>query len=180
MKCALYVRVSTDEQDMANQAMVLREWAEARGFEIVEVFQEEESAWRDGHQRELSRLFRCAHQGRFRIVLVWALDRLTRGGPLAILSMVHRLGKYGVKVLSHQESWTEADDVLQPLLLSIAGWVASMESRRISERTKAGLARVRAEGKHLGRPRGSRDKKRRKGRGPWRYTSEDKGTYHVY
>jgi len=42
MKCALYVRVSTDEQDMANQTMVLRELAKARGFEIVEVFQEEE------------------------------------------------------------------------------------------------------------------------------------------
>lgn len=166
MKCALYVRVSTDEQDMANQTMVLREWAEARGYEIVEVFHEEESAWRNGHQRELSRLFSAAHQGRFKIVLVWALDRLTRGGPRTILTMVDRLARSRVKVLSRQESWTEAPGEMYELLLSLVGWVAQFESKRISERTLAGLERARAEGKLLGRPRGRKDKRRRKGRQP--------------
>jgi len=39
-----------------------------------------------------------------------------------------------------------------------------MESQRRSERTKAGLARVRAQGKHLGRPSGSKDKRKRRRR----------------
>lgn len=167
MKAAIYVRVSTDEQDMANQTMVLREWAEARGFEIVKVFQEEESAWRNGHQRELSRLFSAAHQGRFKIVLVWALDRLTRGGPRTILTMVDRLAKSGVKVLSRQESWTEVPDEMYELLLAMVGWVAQFESKRISERTRAGLDRARAEGKQLGRPPGRKDKRHRKKRSPY-------------
>jgi len=167
MKCALYVRVSTDEQDMTNQTMVLREWAEARGFEIVEVFQEDESAWRAGHQRELARMLRMARQGRFRIVLVWSLDRLTRGGPRVILTLVHKLLSCGVRVLSHQEAWTETpNDMLYELLLSVTGWVAQFESRRISERTKAGLDRLRRQGKQLGRPPGSRDKRPRKKRSP--------------
>jgi DNA invertase Pin-like site-specific DNA recombinase len=51
------------------------------------------------------------------------------------------------------------------LLLSIVAWVARMESNRRSERTKAGLARAVAEGKRLGRPTGSRDKKKRSRRG---------------
>jgi putative DNA-invertase from lambdoid prophage Rac len=45
------------------------------------------------------------------------------------------------------------------LLLVITGWVAQMESKRRSERTKAGMARARAAGKHVGRPKGSSDKK---------------------
>ena len=47
------------------------------------------------------------------------------------------------------------------MLFAIAGWVAKMESERRSERTKAGLERAIREGKKLGRPKGSKDKKKR-------------------
>ncbi len=96
--------------------------------------------------------------------MVWALDRLSREGALAILSLVNRLSSYGVKVLSYQESWTEAPGELAELLYALTGWVARMESQRRSERTKAGLARVKAQGRKLGRPRGSRDKMKRRRR----------------
>ena len=66
------------------------------------------------------------------------------------------------KVLSYQESWTEAPGELAELLYALTGWVARMESQRRSERTKAGLARAVAQGKKLGRPKGSKDKKRRR------------------
>jgi putative DNA-invertase from lambdoid prophage Rac len=98
------------------------------------------------------------------VVLVWALDRLSREGAHAVLSLIHRLNLYGVRVLSYQESWTEAPGELGELLFAIAGWVARMESQRRSERTKAGLVRVVAQGKKLGRPKGSRDKRKRKRR----------------
>jgi len=52
----------------------------------------------------------------------------------------------------------------QELLYALTGWVARMESQRISERTKAGLTRVKAQGKRLGRPPGSKDKRKRKRR----------------
>jgi DNA invertase Pin-like site-specific DNA recombinase len=67
-------------------------------------------------------------------------------------------------VLSHEESWTEAPGELAEVLYAIAGWVARMESQRRSERTRAGLVRVRAAGVRLGRPPGAKDKKRRKKR----------------
>jgi DNA invertase Pin-like site-specific DNA recombinase len=86
----------------------------------------------------------------------WALDRLSREGPQATLEIVSRLGKYGCRVVSLQEPWTEVGGELLDLLLDIAGWVARMESQRRSERTKAGLARTKAQGKRLGRPRGVR------------------------
>ena len=81
---------------------------------------------------------------------------------MAILQLVSALKTYGVKVISYQESWMEAPGELAEVLYAIAGWVARMESRRRSERTKAGLARVKANGKRLGRPSGSKDKKKRR------------------
>jgi len=165
-KAAIYCRVSTNQQDTANQSTVLADWAKQRSFVVVAIYQEEESGWKAGHQRALARLINDARKGKFSILLVWALDRLSREGALAILSLVHKLGMYGVKVLSYQESWTEAPGELSELLYALTGWVARMESQRRSERTKAGLARALAQGKSLGRPRGSRDKKKRKKQSP--------------
>ncbi|MGB2855707.1 MAG: recombinase family protein, partial [Dehalococcoidia bacterium] len=69
MKCCIYCRVSTSEQELENQLLVLTEWAEQRGFQVVKVYQEEESAWRAGHQRELARLITDARKRKFGVVL---------------------------------------------------------------------------------------------------------------
>ena len=164
MKVVFYTRVSTGDQDTANQLRVLTEWAEQRGFEIFKIYEEEESAWKAGHQKQLSALIANARLRRFQAVLVWSLDRISREGALAILTFVQKLSGYGVKVLSYQESWTEAPGEIGELLFALTGWVARMESQRRSERTKAGLARVKAQGKRLGRPAGSKDEKRRRRR----------------
>ena len=99
------------------------------------------------------------------MLLVWALDRLARGGTLDMLQIIHRLGERGVRVISYQGPWTEAGGDLLDLLLAIVGWVARMESNRRSERTKAGLERAVSQGKRLGRPPGSKDRKKRSRRG---------------
>ena len=104
-------------------------------------------------------------EGSIRSWCAWALDRLSRQGPQATLEVVSPLGKYGCQVVGLQEPWTEMGGEMLDLLLSIFGWVARMESQRRSERTRAGLARVRASGKVLGRPKGSKDTKRRRGAG---------------
>lgn len=165
MKVAIYSRVSTTEQDAANQTAVLHEWATRRGFQHYAIYSEEESAWKSGHQHELARLLEDARKHRFDIVLVWALDRLTREGPLAILKLIDTLKHHGVRVYSYQESWTEAPGELGDLLFAIVGWVARMESQRRSERTKAGMERVRHE--HGGElPKRGKDKHKRKRRRP--------------
>jgi len=161
-KCAIYLRVSDPSQHTGNQLPALKDWVSLRGYEMTEVYEETETAWRNGHQKELSRLVTDAYRGKFEVLVVWALDRLSREGALAILQLVSRLNHCGVKVLSYQESWTEAPGELAELLYALTGWVARMESQRRSERTKAGLTRAVAQGKKLGRPKGSKDKKRRR------------------
>ena len=162
MKVAIYARVSTTDQSADNQVEQLKSWASARGWDVVATFTETESAWKNGHQRELARLKGDAAKRKFEAVLIWALDRLSREGALAILQLVASFKVFGVRVLSYQESWTEVPGELAEILFAITGWVARMESERRSERTKAGLARVRAKGKKLGRPVGAKDRRKRK------------------
>jgi len=164
-KAGVWLRVSDPGQHADNQLPDLQAWASRRGLEIVQVYELQESAWRGAHEKMLSQVYRDARQGKFQVLLIWALDRLSREGPLATLEIVHRLGNYGVTVASFQEPWLEVSGELRDLLLAIVGWVARMESNRRSERTKAGLARATAQGKRLGRPPGSRDKKKRSRRG---------------
>ena len=160
--CAIYIRVSDPSQNADNQLPALREYCQRRQWELSAIYEETASAWKGGRQAELSRAVKDARRGRFKILLVWALDRLSREGPLAILTLVHRLGQLGVRVVSLQESWTEAPGELAEVLYALTAWVARMESQRRSERTKAGMARLKAKGIKLGRPVGSRDKRKRK------------------
>lgn len=164
MRVAAYLRVSTQEQTTANQSPAIEAWVKSRGHELVEVYQENESAWRSGHQKELARLLNHLRSGRrkYDILLVWSLDRLTRAGIAAILSLVNTFKSYGCQVISIQESWTEQAGPMAELLYSITAWVAEFESQRRSERVKAGQARALREGKRLGRPAGSKDKQLRR------------------
>ena len=164
-KAVIYSRVSTQDQSTDNHVPILEAWAKQRDYSVVEYYTKTESAWRSGHQKELARLVADARKHRFDVVLVWALDRLSREGAAAILNLVDTLKAYGVRVISYQESWTEAPGAIGEILYAIVGWVAKMESERRSERTLAGLERARREGKKLGRPVGSKDRAKRKRRG---------------
>ncbi len=101
-KAAILCRVSDAGQYTDNQLADLTAWAERRGFDVVATYEFQESAWKGAHQKQLSEVYRDARAGKFQVLLVWALDRLSREGPLATLEIVHRLGKSGVQVWSYQ------------------------------------------------------------------------------
>ena len=162
MRVAIYLRVSTREQETDNQLPALKHWIGARDHELVALYREDESAWHSGHQHELSRLMADLPKYQPNILLVWALDRLTRQGIGAILQLVNNFRVHGVQVVSYSEPWTEQAGPMQELFYAIAGWAASFEAERISKRTLAGLERAKANGRTLGRRPGSKDKKKRK------------------
>ncbi len=162
MRVILYLRVSSLDQATENQLPALEKWIADRGHELVEIYRENESAWKSGHQRELSRLFADLPKHRPDICLTWALDRLTREGIGKIFELMNKFKHHGVQIVSHQESWTEQSGPMADLLIAVVAWVANFESIRKSERTLAGLARARKEGKTLGRPKGRKDKTKRR------------------
>lgn len=153
MKAAIYARVSTDEQTEQNQVPILEAFAKKRGFEIVKTYRDTGSAWQKADQKELSRLLKDARLVPFQVVLVWDLDRLTRGGIAAFFNIIDTLKRYNIQVISYRQSWTDTSSELQSLLFSVFAWFAEQESKKISDRTKAGMARAKQEGKHVGRPR---------------------------
>jgi len=163
-RAAIYLRVSSKEQTVENQLPQLLQLAESRGYEVAQVYKENESAWHAGHQRELARLLADCRDGRrkYDAVLVWALDRLTREGIAKMLEWVNTFKALGVKVISLNESWTDTTGPMAELLYAVCAWAAEFESRRKSERVKAGLVRAVKSGSTLGRPKGSRDKQSRR------------------
>lgn len=165
MKAALYLRVSTTEQNVDNQLPALEAYANSRGWQIVETYRENESAWRAGHQRELARLLADIRGGKrkYDVLLIWALDRLSRQGIGPLLQLINSFEVYGCHVVSVNENWTHPDaGPMREMFIAMSAWAAKFESDRRSERTKAGLARAIANGKKLGRPAGKKDKGKRK------------------
>jgi len=86
-KAIIYLRVSTRGQTTENQLPVLKKWVADRGYELIEVYSENESAWRSGHQRKLVRLFANLHKRKVDTCLAWALDRLIRGSIPRLLAI---------------------------------------------------------------------------------------------
>jgi len=111
-------------------------------------------------QERLDDLFDDAHYRRSDIVAIWSLDRLTKEDPLATFLYVHRLNALGIKVYSHQEPHLDPRLPFYESIISFLINIARWERERRSERTKAGLRRAIAQGKRLGRPRGSCDSRR--------------------
>ncbi len=153
MKVALYARVSTDEQTDLNQLPILEKWAADRQWEIVGVYRDVGSAWAvKGDRAELSRLMTDCNKGRVNLVLVYDLSRLTRKGPLEMLLTLKRFADNGAQVYSYSETWLNVPSEFHPVLISLYGYFAELFSRQLSARTKAGMARAKAQGIHVGRP----------------------------
>jgi putative DNA-invertase from lambdoid prophage Rac len=164
---AMWLRVSTGHQDTDNQVPDVERFAAHHGHAITARYEVSESAWNGGkdggeYKRTLKQALDDAHAGKFSVLIVWALDRITREGAEGALRIIRQFRERGCIVVSVKESWLNGAPEIQDVLVAFAGWMAQQESARRSERIKAGLERRRAEGKPVGRVVGARDKTRRK------------------
>jgi DNA invertase Pin-like site-specific DNA recombinase len=88
-RCAIWARVSTDEQESDNQLAELRHGAARRGLEVAaEYVLDGASAWKGEHREhreQLGQALADTRLGRYDVLLCWALDRLSREGVEAAL-----------------------------------------------------------------------------------------------
>ena len=155
-RVAIYARVSTSKQEADVQVAQLEAFAERMGWVIVATLRETEHGW-EPDREQLRKLLDLASRREIDVALVWALDRFSRQGVAATLSLLERLHATGVSLWSFREPFLrETDPKVAELLLSILAWAAKQEHVRISERTKAALELVRAERRSYGAPKGSR------------------------
>jgi DNA invertase Pin-like site-specific DNA recombinase len=148
-RAALYLRTSTADQHLENQRPELLRIAEQRDLEVVCVYQEQRGAAKQ--RPALDSMLVDANSGRFDCLIIWAIDRIGRS-MTGNLNLLLELDRVGVRVISAREPWLNVASTVRPLLIGIFGWVAEQEQMRISERTRAGLARARAKGVRVGRP----------------------------
>jgi DNA invertase Pin-like site-specific DNA recombinase len=155
MRIAIYARVSTTKQENENQLADLHAFAAKQGWQVVDDYVDCESGSK-ADRAEFQRMFTDASKRRFDLVLFWALDRLSREGVLETLQHLNRLTSYGVGFRSYTEQFFDSCGIFKDAVIAIMATLAKQERIKRSERTKAGLARVRASGKALGRPRSIR------------------------
>ena len=150
MRAALYARVSTLDQKPENQLAELRRYAAARGWEISEYVDHGVSGSED-RRKALDALVGDVRRRRVDVVACWRLDRLGRGlrHLVALLDEFHSLGVAFVSLNEGIDCTTPAGR----LQLHILAALAEFERGRIAERVRAGLARARANGTRLGRPK---------------------------
>ncbi len=151
MKVAIYARVSTTKQDNENQLAQLREFAAKQGWVLFDNYVDQESG-STSDRPEFQRMFADASKRKFDVLLFWALDRLSREGVLETLQHLNRLESYGVCYRSYTEPYFDSCGAFKDVILAVMATLAKQERVKRSERTKAGLARVRASGRRLGRP----------------------------
>jgi len=148
MKYAIYVRVSRTDQVLENQINPLVEYAKRMGWDY-ELFQEKESTRKTRPiQWDLyNRLLKKEFDG----LLFYKLDRWARS-LRELVTHMGELNAKGVNIVSFTEN-IDLSTASGRLMMNIIGSFAEFERSIIRERTLSGLARARAQGKKLGRPR---------------------------
>jgi putative DNA-invertase from lambdoid prophage Rac len=150
-----YVRTSSGERDGGGQEFVIYQWAGRNGHQVLEVFRDIGVSGvtpldtRPGWGALMERLNEVDG------VIVESLDRISRD-PGQLRRVIDEFRGMGKVIVSVREDWAtllfrDSDPVSQ-LLLNVVSWLVEQERKAASERTREKLAKLKAEGKRLGRP----------------------------
>jgi len=151
-RVAIYARVSTTNhgQDVGLQTRELRQFAEARGWQIVGEYVDAGVSGAKDSRPELNRLMSDAHKRRFDVVCVWRFDRFARSVS-HLLRALETFKALGIDFVSYSEQM-DTSTPAGKMVFTVLAAVAELERSLIVERVRAGLRNARAKGKRIGRP----------------------------
>lgn len=158
-----YIRVSTDKQTVTNQEHSILSYCNKNKLAVDEWYKLEMSSSKTPKQRRIDELMENLNQGD--VLIASELSRLARSvGQIAII--VDTLRDNGVKLICIKEGikLNGNRDIQTKTMITMFSLFAEIERDLISERTKEGLKRARAQGKLLGRPKGSLGKSKLDGK----------------
>lgn len=150
-RIAIYIRVSTLDQaregySLEAQEKTLRKWCDDRKYEVFDLYADKGISGKDiEHRPDMNRLLKDAKEGKFDIVLFWALSRFTRSVS-DLYSTMEKFQKWNVDMVSY----TEAFDTSTPMgraMIGIVGVFAQLERELTSERVSAAMAERASQGK---------------------------------
>ena len=153
LSVAIYVRVSTDDQNPENQVNELRAYCLRSDYVVHDIYIDKCSG-RTDDRPEFNRLMQDMRLRKFKAVMVWKLDRIGRSLP-HLLKLLQEMQNKGVEFICLTQN-IDTTTASGRLLFSVMGAFAEFESTLVSERTKLGMERAKKEGIHCGRPRKKR------------------------
>ena len=160
MKAAIYTRVSLEDgrQTTENQRQQLADFCERMGWQVVAEYTDAKSGklWTG---RALKKMTAAASKREFDVLVFWDLSRLSRSGVADVSGLLQQLAGWGVAYRSLQESYLDSLGPFSDVVVALLASIAKLEREKIRERTLAGLARARKQGRIGGRPRADEDAK---------------------
>jgi DNA invertase Pin-like site-specific DNA recombinase len=152
-RAAIYLRVSTTGQTVENQRRELEQVAERRGWTVAEIYEDAGISGAKGRDQRpgFDQLLKDASRRKFDVVMAWAIDRMGRS-LRDLLDTIEHLQATGVDLYLDQQN-IDTTTPAGKLLFQVTGAFAEFERSMIRQRVNAGLARAKAQGKRLGRPR---------------------------
>lgn len=149
-----YVRVSTFKQDVENQKMEINNFAKANNIVVDQWFEETISGTKDPSKRKLGTVLEQARQGD--TIICSEISRLGRS-LFMVMDILNLCMSKEVNVWTIKENYRLGSDISSAILAFAFSLSAQIERDLLSQRTKAALARKKAEGVKLGRPVGSKN-----------------------
>ncbi|MBO4250160.1 MAG: master DNA invertase Mpi family serine-type recombinase [Paludibacteraceae bacterium] len=151
-----YIRVSSDKQTVENQRFEIKEFCRVNNLTIDGWIEETISGTKAVNKRELGKLLKRVNKGD--IIITSEVSRLGRT-LFMIMEILSFCMRKGCKVWTIKDGYRLGDDIQSKVLAFAFALSAEIERNLISRRTKEALARLKAEGKILGRPFGTRSRK---------------------
>jgi DNA invertase Pin-like site-specific DNA recombinase len=153
-----YIRVSSDKQTVANQHFEITNFCKTSKVEVDYWIEETISGIQKLEKRELGKLLKKMR--RDDILICSELSRLGRN-LLMIMGILNECMNRDIQVWTIKDNYRLGSDINSKVLAFAFGLSAEIERNLISQRTREALARKRAEGVVLGRPKGSKSKVRK-------------------
>jgi DNA invertase Pin-like site-specific DNA recombinase len=157
MRIGIYARVSTKDQSCELQVRDLRAYCAARGFDLTREYVDVGQSGAKDSRPELNKLMDDGRKRQFDAIVVWRFDRFARSTK-HLLTALEEFRSLGIQFISYQEN-IDTSSALGQALFTIVSAVAQLERDLIRERVSAGIRNARANGKKLGRPKNSVDRK---------------------
>ena len=153
MRLVGYVRVSLEEENPENQKYSILEYCARQGHQLVDIFEDigVSGATRPLERPGFSKAIEALKSGQADGLIVAALDRVARS-LMEFFEVYKMFNENNWVLISVREEWlNNLDPKIRPLVVSVLSWAAEMEREFIRERTREALARLKAQGKHIGR-----------------------------
>ena len=146
-----YLRVSTHTQDVENQKLSVLDYCNSQGIAPIEFVEDTTSGRRSWRDREIGRLLETADAGD--VLVAAEVSRLARS-TLQVLELLQAAADRGVTVHIAKNRMVLDQSLPATITATILGLAAQIEREFISARTKEALARRKAAGLPVGRPKG--------------------------